>query len=147
MCLTGEFTLPQRCVLRTLSGCLLRTEVCCGDFVTHCLDGGAFSCSFLFIQHPPRRELLIYDCNSASLRQEEKKKGMSLRIVLHGGGGGGAYVFRFHVWVECKFIIHCQWKMSSATQKKAKILGHVALVLENNMPLTGRLRLISCDQE
>lgn len=37
--------------------------------------------------------------------------------------------------------------MSSATQKKAKILGHVALVLEDNMPLTGRLRLISCDQE
>lgn len=37
--------------------------------------------------------------------------------------GGVAYVFRLHMWVECKFMIHCQWKMLSADKIRQKFGG------------------------
>lgn len=84
----------------------------------------------LFFPLSTPRGMLINDCYSAITEIGGKKEG---HVTLNCTVGGGAYVFRFHMWVECTFIIHLQWKMSSATHKEAKIWRYIALVVENNL--------------
>lgn len=72
--------------------------------------------------------LLLFCILTWSIEVGGKKEGNVLLICA--AWGGGTDVFRFHMGVEYKFIIYCQWGMSSATQKKATIWGHVALVLK-----------------
>lgn len=64
-----ENSAPPRCpALGTLPWCLLRIVVCSGAFVTCCLDGGAFLLFFSFHSAPSEKEMLIFDCYSASSR-------------------------------------------------------------------------------